>query len=206
MKSQMKYVILAFVVILITSISILFAWFTLQQRTTPINGTTTGVKFAYSINAGDVNQEKFEINNLVFFDIDNLDTDNFENEKNYFLHQATMIEIVLSNTGDIDLTYTISQVSPNTDSAYVLCFFSSTLLTQTDIDKETTLENLASSKSNVSGSLIKYNESTSIANSASVYVYIIGVQPNDDAKNSEFLNETYYFQIEINAIQKDGGN
>lgn len=195
-KKRMFFIIISCLLIIMASTSIVFAWIITQKNTNEIDANTSGIKFVYSVDGEKkLTSSEYLINNLSFFDIDST------YEIDDFLSMACLVTINVKNTGDIDLNYSVSQTSGAVDAdntAGVLCIFSDTLIT--DVSSYSTINDLISDPNIASGSLEKYSGS----NNVDVYVYIIGVQTNDNATN-DFLSSAYTFTITIATTSVEKG-
>lgn len=200
-KKIISMFIMSCVLLITVSISLVYGWIVYEKDTEYIDGNTSGIKFVYEINDElKVQSCKYSISDVAFFDIDNL------GEINHFLEMACEIKLEVRNTGDLDLNYTISQTAGMVSAestAGIICLFSQSQLTASSISSYETINAMITSSSSpvsesVSGNLVKYNEASSTSDSDTYYVYIIGVQTNDQA-NNDFLSLTYDFTITINT-------
>lgn len=180
-KKSLILSIITFMFCLISFTFVSYAWLINNEYLNGFKNTTTGIKYVYNLKSG-VNSEEMKAENITFFDIDSV------NETKYFLSMAKKIEIEIKNTGDMDISYTISQDNVDIDSTdiFVLVLFSDTSLESVDTTKS--IKELYSTYSSVSGTIGKYNLLDD-SDVFTVYAYVIGVQPDDDATNS-FLTDS----------------
>lgn len=189
--------------------AILFAWYTNTQTTTPVTTITSGIQITYDIKDLNNNTITFETTETItFYDADSTDElADFNSSIN--AKDITAFKITLKNTGDTDVTYSIQNIIADNTSPYVACLFSATELTSatyTSGSFPTCIADLYSGTglgiyNAYSGDLNKYSSGT--VDSDTIYIYLFGVQPNDDTDN-DFLSETYTFTLKVNSVQKGG--
>lgn len=180
MKLKNKLLI-SFSLLVVSIFSLFFvtyAWIINRVNSPSIDGSTTGIKYVYELK--DYQKEDYTIKNIAFFDI------NRELEKDYFIDMATCVEIVIENTGDINLLFTISQVmTSENNSCYIQCVFTTQKISSIDNFESFIKENKSIE-----------NEELLIDESKTIYMYVFGIQLDENSSN-EFLNDSYNFSIEI---------
>lgn len=189
--------------------SAIYAWYVRTNHSESIDITTDGIVLTYEIDEdGQLNVNKYEISNLVFFDEDS------SYEGKYFTTMAHMIQIDITNKSKKKVDITLSFLEDTTlglTDPYATCIIS-------DAD------NLDSSSE--TGSVADYITTNSLEREmtelnvakdsvATFYVYIYGVQPDDSAtndflydtdKNSNVVGATYTLTLQIEAVISAGQN
>lgn len=195
--------VIASILLAIIISSTLYAWYVRTSHTESVDVTTNGIVLSYQIDEGDTNVETYSISDLVFFDIDS------DYEGKYFTTMSHMIQIDITNKSkkNVDITLSYIDISSLTDP-YVACVIA-------DDDE---LDSLSST-----GSVLEYISDNDLETTftylnvaknqtKSFYVYIYGVQPDDDATN-DFLydatattikGETYEFELQIESVISEG--
>lgn len=177
-KRKMIISVILLIVSIISLFTITYAWIISRVETPSIDGTTTGVKFTYELK--DLDKQNYNIKNIAFFDI------NREEEKQYFSDLATCVELVICNTGSINMTYSIKQIEDSKEEAYIQCIFSTSKIESITDDFSTFIDNNKTLS----------NQDIEVNSEATIYLYVFGVQPNENSNNS-FLDKEYSFSIEI---------
>ena len=208
--------ILASVVIIFLTISMVRAWYTNVIQTGNINAETKKLSIKYQLNEGSDNVVTYEISNLAFFDI------NCNNEGKYLRTMAFKIDIDLENNSTDNVAYEIKFESNKTikkDSnnhnisiAYAACIFddveddtNTSVIDYLD-NKTSTVEDpyditysyddstfVSSKKSDDSSVLIAHEKVTGenpYAYKTRVTLYVFGIQEIDSATNEDFLYDT----------------
>lgn len=202
MKISKKYfilIVLCCIVLVFASVVTIYAWLIYDKTTNKIDANSQGIKYVYSLDDSvKTTSISYNITNLTFFDIDDA------NEIDFFIDMACIIEFEIQNTGDIDITYEVSQTTGlyDVDSPGVLCLFSTSNANTLDTSTYDTVADLIADTNvvndSISGNLVKYDTSNNTSDSDTYYLYIIGVQPIDTSIN-DFLYDDYNFTITINV-------
>ena len=181
----------------------IFGWYVNSDKSQNVDVITDGIILSYTFDdRTTVNETTYEVDNLVFFDLDN------EKEGKYFTSMAVLMQINIENKGSSDVNITVSQGMSASEDPYVATAVSTSTLDSSDATgsvEDFLGEGLKTSAtvSNVSA----FNEATNVGGMATFYVYIYGIQPNDDATNEFLGNYTskakYTFSIVISARSQD---
>ena len=189
--------------------SAIYAWYVRTNHSESIDITTDGIVLTYEIDEdGQLNVNKYEISNLVFFDEDS------SYEGKYFNPMAHMIQIDIQNKSkkkvDITLSFLEDTTLGSTDP-YATCIISDA----DDLDSSSETGSVADYIS--TNSLEREMTELNVAKDsvATFYVYIYGVQP-DDAATNDFLSDTddndnvlgatYTLTLQIEAVISAGQN
>lgn len=208
--------ILVFVLLLGTTISLARAWYVKVSKIGKIDANTKDISIVYKINdSEEINQLEYNITNLAFFDIDNYydsTTKTGEDEINYLNNMAVCMKIDLENcsTDIVDLTISFSSEAIETkdnetivSNAYVQGIISATPITFAKDENITKIEDYLPKDED--DNVIRNNaqlivDDLALAETTSVYVYLFGVQEIDSASNDLFIDESYSFNLTISAI------
>ena len=190
-------VLLSVVVLSIATV----AWIAPNNRANGIDGHTDGIIFEYNLDGIGSFVEEFDVTNLTFFDINGHHDDQDEAlfELDYFLEEATEVKLTFTNTCKYDIHLDVRQQNLDTSVAHVLCIFSKTQIT--DVSTYNSIEELINSCDEVSLDINTQNLNGTF-NSEVIYMYIIGVQP-DDSASDEFLDSTYGLELYMKATGVD---
>lgn len=199
MKKKLIAIIGLTILLITASVSLIYAWYINTNKVGHIDAQSDGIVLVYKLNGEYNKTNEYSINNLVFFDIDN------KKETKYFKSMAYKIEILLENKGTKDVV--VSLTSTNT-SIMQYESDSSTEASNAYADVIFTEEKIADysndSLATVYSEYIEGNEEisnilVSAGQAKTIYAYVFGVQEMDNAKNEDFLDDTYLFDITINA-------
>ncbi|MGM9972181.1 MAG: hypothetical protein ACI35W_07210 [Anaeroplasmataceae bacterium] len=172
---------------------ITYAWFINAKKTESVDVSTNGIVLSYTINdEDDVNTLEYTLDNISFFDVDS------EHEGKYFTTMAVVIQLNLENHSKKDVDITVSTGNNSANSPYV-----EAVVTNEEIDSSTynkSVLDYLSDNSLTNSYTIKnvVSQETAVVDASVVYLYVYGVQPDDDATN-DFLSETYNLTINIKA-------
>lgn len=173
-----------------------YAWIIPDKDVNGFDAYTDGVTFDFKISESTNTTEVFRVSNIVFFDADA--TDN-KNEVDALAACFVEVELVISNTCMNKIEVKLSQINLDKSKPYVACFFSNTKLESFD----------SQTYKSVQAVIDKYQEGSITIDASSenqiitgkIYMYVIGVQPDDNA-NNDFLNAndgTYTFTVKMSA-------
>ena len=173
-----------------------YAWIIPDKDVNGFDAYTDGVTFDFKISENTNTTEVFRVSNIVFFDADA--TDN-KNEVDALAACFVEVELVISNTCMNKIEVKLSQINLDKSNPYVVCFFSNTKLESFD----------SQTYKSVQAVIEKYQEGRITIDASSenqiitgkIYMYVIGVQPDDNA-NNDFLNVsdgTYTFTVKMSA-------
>lgn len=199
MKKKLIAIIGLTILLITASVSLIYAWYINTNKVGHIDAQSDGIVLVYKLNGEYNKTNEYSIDNLVFFDIDNT------KETKYFKSMAYKIEILLENKGTKDVV--VSLTSTNTS---IMQYESdgSTEASNAYADVIFTEEKIADysndSLATVYSEYIEGNEEisnilVSAGQAKTIYAYVFGVQKMDNAKNEDFLDDTYLFDITINA-------
>lgn len=206
MKKKIFGIILPMIAILLTiaSLSATYGWYTNTTRIGKIDAETKDLAFGYIFNddSSTENTQEYSIDNLAFFDIDEA-----ANERKYIAIMATSIKIFIENYSSDEIDYSISFASEKkstgstgseTSIAYVAGFFSQYQIS--DDEWKTDLEDFLSTNdktiASADGGTLAGTTGSQANATATVYLYLIGIQEIDTAEN-DFLDESYNFKITL---------
>lgn len=196
MRKWMSILVICLSLIVITGIT--YAWIAPNNQAKGIDGHTDGIIFEYELSNYGSFVEEFDVTNLVFFDTNghNDDQEEASFELEYFLDSAIAVELVITNTCKYDIELTVSQGVIDENNPYVKCIFSESKITS--VDSYTSIQDIIDSNSDIQQRINTQNL-TGTFNSITIYMYIIGIQPNDLATD-EFLDDTYNLEIKMKAV------
>ena len=210
--------VIASLVLVIIISSTLYAWYVRTSHTESVDVSTNGIVLSYEIDDDDttVNTTTYSIDNLAFFDFDS------EYEGKYFTTMCHVIQIEVTNKSKKNVDITLSYVEPNSyDDPFCTCIVSKsgTLNSSTEtgsIKDYIETNTLADLTYDEDGFIESYNTSSTFENiardySETFYVYIFGIQQDDNATN-DFLysdnayttGETYTFKLKLEATVTPG--
>ena len=191
------------VLLIVTIISVVNAWYTNVLQTGEINASTQNLAIKYKINNSTENVLTYNITNLVFFDADST------SEGQYLEDMAFEISLDLENNSSVDVNYKIifdstkTVVTSNdveTSKAYAACIFDDVTKDTTghqtvnsymaDVENELTYSNTTTAfKATKIGSSIlpKKDETDATANKTNIKLYVFGIQDIDSASSDDFL-------------------
>lgn len=192
------------ILLTIASLSATYGWYTNTMRVGKIDAETKDLAFGYIFNDDEEteNVEKYSIKNLTFFDIDEA-----AGERKFIPIMATSIKIFIENYSSDEIDYSISFESEKkitgssgseTSIAYVAGFFSQYEITdeEWEIDLEAFLANSDKTIASAENGTLAGTTGNSANSTATVYLYLIGIQEIDTATN-DFLKESYNFTITL---------
>jgi len=198
-KNSIAIIIGALSLVIVVASVIIYAWYVNVNKVGHIDAQTDGIVLTYKIDDEYNSSNKYNIDNLAFFDIDNA------SETKYFKEMATKIKINLENKGNDSVTASIA--SSNTpikvyaldgiteeSVAYAKVIFStSSELTYSENESNSVLSEYITGNESIS------NIEIAPKGEATIYAYVFGVQEIDSASNEQFLNSEYSFDILISA-------
>ncbi len=213
-KELLMYIIAPILLIGIT-ITIIVAWYTNTHKIGNIEGDTSDNVISYTLNDTNVNVYKYSVSNLTFFDIDNV------NETKYFLDMVTVVKLEIENVTNNSLYLTIdysyipkyqytNTISTTTSAsnifnttlpsgasaiskAYCYGFISENKLEKTNIKENDSIENnISSYRSKIEN--IKLSGKSQIT----YYLYLFGVQVIDTS-NNDFLKQKFNFTLSLTS-------
>lgn len=200
MKKNLISIIIGLVSLVVIATSlIIYAWYVNVNKVGHIDAQSDGIVLTYKINDEYNSSNKYAVDNLAFFDIDN------PKETSYFKEMSTKIKIILENKGDSSVianvnsssTPTIYYDSDNTtelSNAYAKVIFSSNgNLTYSNVSNSTIEDEYITGNESIS------NVEILPGGEIILYAYVFGVQEIDSADNEYFLDSTYKFEIIITA-------
>ena len=218
--------ILASVLIIFVSISMVRAWYTNAIQTGEINAETQNMSIKYTINNSTENTLTYDITNLVFFDADST------YEGQYLEDMAFEISLDLENKSSVDVNYRImfdstkTIVTSNdeqTSRAYAACVFDDVTKDLTnhttvnsymvDVVNELTYSNTSTAfKATKYGTSIlpKKDDTNPNANKTNIKLYVFGIQDIDTASSDDFLyngnkNTTRRYTFTISIVAEPNG-
>lgn len=194
-KSMIITVIASVFSLAIIALSVTFGWFLNVNKTDAIDTTTKGIVFSYVITDGKTEKKDvsvYDVKNVAFFDIDS------EYEGVYFKDMACCITLVYENVCDDDIEITLNFEPSNTEenSPYLDAVFSIEDLEMKESYKS--VQNLLDD--NAHGEIVV--DEIAKSEKKTVYMYVFGVQPNDDANNDFFTSDIYGFKLTAKAVKK----
>lgn len=198
-KNSIAIIIGALSLVIVVASVIIYAWYVNVNKVGHIDAQTDGIVLTYKIDDEYNSSNKYNIDNLAFFDIDNA------SETKYFKEMATKVKINLENKGNDSVTVSIA--SSNTpikvyaldgiteeSVAYAKVIFStSSELTYSENESNTVISEYITGNESIS------NIEIAPKGEATIYAYVFGVQEIDSASNEQFLNSEYSFDILISA-------
>ncbi len=199
MKKKLITIIGLALFLIVVSTTVIYAWFINTNKVGHIDAQSDGIVLTYKLNGEYNKTNEYSIENLVFFDTDNT------KETKYFKNMATKIEIVLENRGSKMITVSLATSntsivqyeadgSTEASSAYAKVIFSEAEIADYSNTASATI---------LSEYIVGNEDIDSIeidpGQNKTIYAYVFGVQEMDNAKNEDFIKETYLFDIAINA-------
>ena len=184
--------------------STLYAWYVKTSHTESVDVTTNGIVLSYQIDdSEEINVQTYNISNLAFFDIDS------EYEGKYFSTMAHMIEVKITNKSKKKVDITLSYVDISSDeNPYVACIITNNTTVLNSSAFDGSVEDYISTN-NLEDNYKYLNVEKNTTKT--YYVYIYGVQPDDDASNdflysnqAQNIGQTYQFELQIEAVISEG--
>lgn len=191
------------VLLIVTIISVVNAWYTNVLQTGEINASTQNLAIKYKINNSTENVLTYNITNLVFFDA------NSTSEGQYLEDMAFEISLDLENNSSVDVNYKIifdstktivTSGDEETSKAYAACIFDDVTKDTTNnqtvnsymvnVENELTYSNTSTAfKATKVGTSIlpKKDETDATANKTNIKLYVFGIQDIDSASSDDFL-------------------
>lgn len=199
MKKWLSIFFICLSIAVLTGIT--YAWIAPNNQANGIDGYTDGIIFEYELSNYGSFIEEFDITNLTFFDPNghNNDSDEALYELEYFLESSIEVQLIITNTCRYDIDLTVSQLNLDTNNPYVLCIFSEKKISS--VESYTSIQDIINGCDDITTTIRTQNLDDTF-NSVSIYMYIIGIQPDDNATD-EFLDDTYSLEIEMKAVGVD---
>lgn len=200
MKNKIIICISIFVCLLVLSVGITYAWYISQKRLNVLDPSTNGIIYSYKIDDAEVLDDKFNVENVAFFDIDSTI------EGKYLTDMAIVVGFEITNVNSTAIKLIFEQdLEEDVDTnPHIACIFSTDGNLDSasgNIEYDGSVEDFALT---IDSKIYSSYEVSSIVAGEKiiVYAYIFGVQP-DDASSNDFLNNdnTYVFNIKISALQ-----
>lgn len=200
MKNKIIICISIFVCLLVLSVGITYAWYIYQKRLDVLDPSTNGIIYSYKIDDAEVLDDKFNVENVAFFDIDSTI------EGKYLTDMAIVVGFEITNVNSTAIKLIFEQdLEEDVDTnPHIACIFSTDGKLDSasgNIEYDGSVEDFALT---IDSKIYSSYEVSSIVAGEKiiVYAYIFGVQP-DDASSNDFLNNdnTYAFNIKISALQ-----
>ena len=195
--------VIASILLLIAISTVMYSWYVNINQTNNVDVTTNGVIVTYEIDTDSktTDTNSYTISDLVFFDEDS----DFEGK--FFTKMAHLVRFDITNKSKKSVDITLANntnYSSNiaNKTPYATCViaktnaYDSTLTTYTTSSVEGYIDDVELSKSSTITNV-------AVDDFATFYVYVYGVQPNDEATN-DFLSETYSFDLTITATISSG--
>lgn len=228
-RSKILTVILSIllpVLMVVTIISVVNAWYTNVIQTGELNASTQNVALKYKINNSSENVLTYTISNLVFFDADST------SEGQYLEDMAFEISLDIENNSSVDVNYSVvfdstkTVITANneiTSRAYAACIFDDVTKDTTghqtvnsymvDVENELTYSNTTTAfKATKVGSSIlpKKDETDATANKTNIKLYVFGIQDIDSASSDDFLyngnkNTTRSYTFTLTIVAEPNG-
>lgn len=205
--------ILAPILLLGVTITIVVAWYTNTHKIGNIDGETSDNVISYTLNDSVVNSKEYSVSNLTFFDIKN------DNELKYFLDMAIVVKIDVENVTNNPLSFVM-------EYSYIIKYLPQSTSTSTTNNFQTTLVLPSTGINSLStaycnGFIIednKLNEITSktfsnflstmkqktaditlpAKETKTFYLYLFGVQ-EVSTSNNDFLSESFNFTLTLTS-------
>lgn len=173
-----------------------YAWIIPDKDVNGFDAYTDGVTFDFKISESTNTTEVFRVSNIVFFDADATDS---KNEVDALAACFVEVELVISNTCLNKIEVRLAQSNLDKSKPYVVCFFSNTKLESFDTQTYLKVQDVIDEYQE--GILTIDASSENEIKAGKIYMYVIGVQPDDNA-NNDFLNAsdgTYTFSVKMSA-------
>lgn len=197
--------VIASILLLIAISTVLYSWYVSINQTNNVDVTTNGVIVTYEIDtdSSTTDTNSYTISDLVFFDEDS----DFEGK--FFTRMAHLVRFDITNKSKKSVDIVLAN---NTDyssnieneTPYATCViaaentYDSSLTTYETSSVEDYIATVELTKTSTI-------ENVAVNETATFYVYVYGVQPNDKATN-DFLDQTYTFDLTITATISAGQN
>lgn len=203
--------IIAPVLLIIITASVIHAWYTNVIQTGSIDATTQNVSIEYKINNGNNNVLNYEISNLTFFD------STANEEAKYLDTMAFRIDLSIKNNSKTAVSYKVvfeSQktiVSDNNNTqisrSYAACIYDNVTTSETLTNVESFLDRDSATNN---GTLFSSEKSSladlAVGSSSTVTLFVFGIQDIPLASSDDFLytsnradTRTYNFKLTIIA-------
>ncbi len=198
----MKKIISSTILLVLTIISLLtatYAWYTKVDRIDNVIDVSSGyVVLDYSYDTFDTTNSTYSINNVAFFDINNVN-DNFS-ELEYLDTMASLVKINLVNKSSCNTSVTITFTSTklttldDTNTNTLSSSYIDSILLSNPLESTDKLSNHLSDSKTLSVDILKDKTTT-------IYMYIFGVQEIDET-DIDFLSKTHNFSLTFTALKK----
>ena len=193
-------VIVACIAMVLVTIGLVYGWFLDLNKTDAIDAETKGIVFSYTITDGTTSKtdvQSYDVKNVAFFDIDG------DGEGKYFSDMACEIELDVKNICDknISVSFTFTPDQAETGPHLGGLFTSVKLSTDANIKTYNTVNALLAAKKEATNYYEFTYNSIAPEDTEKVYLYIFGIQPDDDADNT-FFSSSYGFEIKMRAIKE----
>jgi len=197
-KRIITTIIVGLISLAFVGMGIVYGWFLNQSETDGINADTKGIVFSYTVSDGDTtstNVTSYNVYNVTFFDIDD------EGEGYYFADMACELTFVVTNVCEDNLTLTLTYTpDQDTTGPYLGGLITTTQITDTTACS--TVEDVCDEyMAGTSADTVTLDTAIEPEATATVYLYIYGIQP-DDAADNTFFNDSYGFSLELKAVKE----
>ena len=197
----MKKIISSTILLILTLISLItatYAWYTkVDKIDTSLDASTGYIVLDYSYETFDVSNSTYSINNVTFFDIDDITKD--FSELDYLDTMASLVIINLENKSSCDTTLTLTfssdKIVTKDESGTILSssYIDSVLLKE----KLKTTDHLSNHLSDSDTIVLNIEKDKT----STIYMYLFGVQ-EIDSTDIDFLSETHKFSLNFSAVKK----
>lgn len=199
----MKKIISSTILLILTLVSLItatYAWYTkVDKIDTSLDASTGYIVLDYSYETFDVSNSTYSINNVAFFDIDDITKD--FSELDYLDTMASLVVINVENKSSCDTTLTfkfsntklVTTDEEDEDNILSSSYIDAIILTDEIEENDTLSEHLSDSKT-VNIDIAKDATST-------IYMYLYGVQ-EIDSTDIDFLSQAHEFSLSFSAVKK----
>ena len=197
----MKKIISSTILLILTLISLItatYAWYTkVDKIDTSLDASTGYIVLDYSYETFDVSNSTYSINNVTFFDIDDITKD--FSELDYLDTMASLVIINLENKSSCDTTLTLTfssdKIVTKDESGTILSssYIDSVLLKE----KLKTTDHLSNHLSDSDTIVLNIEKDKT----STIYMYLFGVQ-EIDSTDIDFLSQAHKFSLNFSAVKK----
>ncbi len=197
----MKKIISSTILLVLTIISLItatYAWYTKVDKIDDFLDLSSGyIVLDYTYDTFDVSNSTYSINNITFFDINNVSSD--FSELDYLDHMACLIEIKIENKSSFNTTLTLTFssdkiVTKDENGTILSSSYIDSVLLKEKLKTTDDLSNHLSDSDTIVLDIEKDKTST-------IYMYLFGVQ-EIDSTDIDFLSETHKFSLNFSAVKK----
>ena len=199
----MKKIISSTILLILTLISLItatYAWYTkVDKIDTSLDASTGYIVLDYSYETFDVSNSTYSINNVTFFDIDDITKD--FSELDYLDTMASLVIINIENKSSCDTTLTLTFSSDkivtkdeeDEDNILSSSYIDSVLLKE----KLKTTDHLSNHLSDSNTIVLDIEKDKT----STIYMYLFGVQ-EIDSTDIDFLSQKHEFSLSFKAAKK----